>query len=148
MTIVLVAVILAPALIGYSGAVESERSAYEEGEARGNAQGKRTGKRQGRAKGRRDGQSSASTAGEADQTASDTPSPETGTNPEPETEPETETETETANCPDGQIPAGETGACAPAEGTEPSGTEEDYEYEKDVYEQEGCSAETPERCRG
>jgi len=31
---------------------------------------------------------------------------------------------------------------------DPAGAEEDYEYEKDVYEREGCSAETPEGCRG
>lgn len=58
------------------------------------------------------------------------------------------------DCPPGKVPAGVTGACAPADESEQSEdttapTEaEDYEYEKDSYEQEGCSAETPENCRG
>jgi len=63
---------------------------------------------------------------DGDGTGCETPLPESPEIPEPEPEPEPE------------LPPT----------PDPAGAEEDYEYEKDVYEREGCSAETPEGCRG
>lgn len=160
-------VVVLALFLGYSGARESERATFERAKAEGYAEGAREGNRRGRAKGRRDGEQSGRAASAATGTAPSASGQGTEGDGCPPGEynyqgngcvpndcpgagcahPPTGGPARPEDCPPGAVPVGETGACAPADGGS-SVSDEDYEYEKDVYEREGCSAATPERCRG
>ena len=71
----LVALLGAAFLLGYSGTGRSEREAFENGQARGYLEGKKVGNREGRTAGQKDGEASASNPPQTSSSAAGAPDP-------------------------------------------------------------------------